>query len=346
MNHQLISKALSGIDGKYIAQSLTHPVTGAEAPESKQTMANHARHISSRRILGLAFAACLIFALAATAYAANAFGIRELFHARGKALPDQAAPYIQAHTESADMDGLSARITQSLCDGGKLLVTVEIRGADSYLLCGEDSSGEDSVASIGIVGSETLAEYAVNHGKELLFVGAHLDGDNLSGVQSSNYTYTGNGSLILLMEADLTGEITEGICRIAAQGGVDASVEDVRRLEIPFSLSPAPSAQERVFMPKDPNAVAGMVLGSATVWESPMGMTVRWQETITDVDQFYNLMKVEIVGCSYAEGGSVQDDDGNWYFNASMVEGDITDNFTVQFYDWDDTCIGETVFTR
>lgn len=345
MNHQLISKALSGIDGKYIAQSLTPPVSGADAPERKQTMTNHTRHISSRRILGLAFAACLIFALAATAYAANVFGIRELFRDRGKALPDQAAPYIQAHTESADMDGLSARITQSLCDGGKLLVTVEIRGADSCLLCGEDSSEEDSVASIGIVGSETLAEYAGNHGKELLFIGARLDGDNLSGVQSSNYTYTGDGSLILLMEADLTGEITEGICRIAARGA-DASVEDVRRLEIPFSLSPAPSAQEGVFTPKDPNAVAGMVLGSATVWESPMGMTVRWQETITDEDQFYNLMKVEIVGCSYTEGGSVQDDDGNWYFNASMVEGDITDSFTVQFYDWDNTCIGETVFTR
>lgn len=345
MNHQLISKALSGIDGKYIAQSLTPPVTGAEAPERKQTMKNHARHISSRRILGLAFAACLIFALAATAYAANAFGIRELFHARGKALPDQAAPYIQDHTESAHMDGLSARITQSLCDGGKLLVTVEVRGTDSYLLCGEDSSVEDSVASIGIAGSETLAEYAENHGKDLLFIGARLDGDALSGVQSSTCTYTGDGSLILLAEADLTGEITEGVCRIAARG-IDAGVEDVRRLEIPFSISPAPSAQERIFAPNDPYAVAGMILGSATVSESPMGMTVRWQETVTDEGQFRNLMEAEIVGCSYTEGGSVLDDDGNWYFNATMVEGNITDSFTVRFYDWDNACVGEIVFTR
>ena len=83
MNRKLISKAISDIDDSFVAESMSQPVAKAGQPSERTSKMgkyenrNGGNH--SRRLLALVLAACLIFALAVTAYAANWFGIRELF---------------------------------------------------------------------------------------------------------------------------------------------------------------------------------------------------------------------------------------------------------------------------
>lgn len=341
MNHQLISKALGGIDGKYIAETLTPPAAGEISPERTEIMGKYQKNkgVSTRRIVAVALAACLVFALAITAYATNAFGLMDMYKTENRQLPEEAEPYIQQHTESASEEGLTAKVTESLCNDSKLMVTVEVSGGDKYILSGQDFNPEEPVSSIGIPGDQTLQEYADSQGKELLFVGARLDCENLAGVQSSLFKYDGNGNLTVLADADLTGTVTEATCRISAYKA-DAAMEDIQRLEIPFTVSPT-GGQERVFTPDNATAIPGLTVGNATITDSPMGMTIRWPETIAVGCE---IMKVEIVDCTYGEGGAVMNDDGSYTFTANMVQGTIGDSFTVKFYDWDKVCMGELTF--
>ena len=78
MNRELISKAIGDIEDVFIAESLSPPVVKAgHAPERTMNMDNK-KHIYSRRLMGLILAACLIFSLAITAYAADIGGIRRI----------------------------------------------------------------------------------------------------------------------------------------------------------------------------------------------------------------------------------------------------------------------------
>lgn len=345
MNRKLISKALGGIDGSLIAQSLTPPASGADAPERTETMGKYQSRegASLRRVVGLALAACLVFALAVTAYATNIFGLREMFRTETRELPEEAVPYIQENTESATQEGLSARVTESLCNNGKLMATVEVSGGDKYILCGQDCNQEDPASVIGIPGDQTLQEYADSQGKALLFLGVRMAGDNLGGTQSSLFQYDGLGNATVLSEADLTGEITQAVCRISGENRA-APEADIQRLALPFSLTPAPGGETREYVAETITPVPGVTLGNATVTGSPLGMTIRWPETITDEELFYQIMKVEIEGCTYDEGGSVMTEDGSYLFTANMVQGTIGDSFTVKFYDWDKVYMGEVLF--
>lgn len=343
MNRDLINKAITGISASFLEEAMTSPARET-APERTKKMGkfeNRQRGTSSRRIVTVALAACLIFALAVTAYATNIFGLRDLYNVGTRQLPEEAVPYIQENNESASQEGLSARVTESLCNNGKLMATVEISGGDKYILCEQSYNQEDPASLIGIQGEQTLQEYADSQGKTLLFVGARLEGENFAGVGSSMFQYDGNGNLTALVEENLTGDITEATCHVSANEA-DAAMEDIMRLEIPFSVTPTPSS-DREFVPDNPNAIPGMTLGNATVNDSPLGMTIRWPEIISDS---CDVMKVEIDGCTYGEGGSIQTEDGNYCFTANMVQGTIGDSFTVKFYDWDKEFIGQVVFTK
>ena len=117
-------------------------------------------------------------------------------------------------------------------------------------------------------------------------------------------------------------------------------------LDIPFSLEAAPSDNERVFVPMEPNAIHGLTLGEATVKDTPLGLSVRWLVSVTSEDVWDLVMKVEIDGVTYREGGFVQADDGNHYFQFAMGEGTIGDTMIVHFYDWDKQPIGDITFVK
>ena len=350
MNRKLISKAISDVDDFFIAESQSAPVVKAGQPSERTSnmgkYENRRNRSGSRRLIALVSAACLVFSLAATAYALNLFGIREMFKTAYRELPETADPYIQQHTETAAAEDWSARITESLCDTGKILTTVTVSGGDKYILVPTDAMADDSVGFIGLEGDQTLSEYAAEQGKELLFVGATLRHNEHLGIftEAQRFVNVSDTEMNILVESSRSGEAGgDAICKIYARDEAENRLD----LELPFTLQPAPTEEEREYVPVDPDAIPGMTVGEATVKETPLGLSVQWPETITDLEASYNIMKVQIEGVTFHEGGgSVLEDDSNWRFQASMGEGTIGDTMTVHFYDWDKQPIGDIVFKQ
>lgn len=350
MNRKLISKALSNIDSELITESLTAPEEAHRAPERTTKMGkyeNRNGHIHSRRIMALASAACLVFALAITAYATNWLGIRELFGTYNRKLPESADPYIQQHTEAAVAEDWSARVTESLSDANQILVTVNISGGDKYILAPTDAMPQDTVGLIGLQGDQTLEDYAASQGKELLLVGATLRRNEKLGIlsESQRHESISPEEMTILIQSERTESAPAGevVCHVYAIN----SQEEKKELDIPFTLTEAPASEGGTFIPVAPDAIPGMTVGEATVTETPLGISVRWMETVTDQDAYYEIMKVEVEGIEFmAGGGAVLEDDGNWYYTASMGQGTISDTMTVHFYDWDKQPIGDIVFKK
>lgn len=363
MNRKLISKALGGIDDHFIAESMVYrEANPRRSPERNRKMGKYenrnAGH-SHRRLFALVLAACLVFSLAITAYAANLFGIREMFRTPYRELPEAVEPYIQQHTdavqsyipqntEAAREEHWSARVTESLCDGTKILVTVTISGGDQYIVVPTDAMPNDTVGWIGLSGDQTLESYAQSQGKNLLLVGATLRRSEGLGIftESQKFENSSPSEMYILVEADRTSSDPAGdaVCQVYAR---EAGSEAVERLELPFTLEEAPKEEESILVPVTPDAIPGMTVGEATVTETPLGISVRWMETITDQDAHYDIKKVEFDELTdYDGGGLVQADDGNWYFQISMGKGEVTDTLTAHFYDWENQPIGDIVFKK
>lgn len=339
MNRKLVSKAISNIDDIYIIEAMSPPAVNACPPERTQAM-NHT-HTNTRRILHLVLAACLIFALALSAYAFNFLGIRDM----SAKLPEAVDPHIQPHTEAAAAEDWSARVTESYCDETRVLVTVTVSGGSRYIVAPTDADPDTLAVNIGIDGDMTLGEYAANQGKELLFVGASLrENGALGGHGAQHFCNISDSEMTILITADKTTALTENeiVCHVYA---VDAQWSK-HTLDIPLTLAEAPAAQYGTYVPIDADTVPGLVVGNATITETPLGFSIRFMETITDEDAWYNIKKVEFDGLDYGEGGTVLEDDGNWWFTVSRCTGTIGNALTARFYDWDDQLLGMIVFAK
>ena len=343
MNRKLVSKAISNIDDAFIAETLS-PLGSAldRAPERTIQMSKYESKktkTSSRRLFALVLAACLVFAMALTAYACNLFGIRDLF----AKLPETAEPYIQEHTETKAAEDWSARITESLCDETKVMVTVTVSGGDKYIIAPTDADPDTLAVNIGIEGDMTLGEYAAQQGKQLLFVGASLEqNDSLGGVGSQSFRNASDSEMTILITANKTESLTENeiICHVYA---VDEEWNKLT-LDIPFSLAEAPSEGLGTYVPVNADAIPGMIIGEATITETPLGISIRYMETATDEEAMYNIKKVEFDGLVYGQGGTVLEDDDNWWFTVSGCTGDVGDTLIARYYDWDDQLVGTIEF--
>lgn len=345
MNRKLVSKAISNIDDAFIAETLSPPGVALDrAPERTIPMSKYESKktkTSSRRLFALVLAACLVFAMALTAYACNLFGIRDFF----TKLPETAEPYIQEHTETKAAEDWSARITESLCDETKVMVTVTVSGGDKYIIAPTDADPDTLAVNIGIEGDMTLGEYAAQQGKQLLFVGASLErNDSLGGVGSQSFRNASDSEMTILVTAEKTAALTENdiVCHVYA---VDEEWNKLT-LDIPFSLAEAPSEGMGTYIPVDADAIPGMIIGEATITETPLGISIRYMETATDEEAMYNIKKVEFDGLVYGQGGTVLEDDGNWWFTVSGCAGDVGDTLIARYYDWDDQLIGTIEFVK
>ena len=83
------------------------------------------------------------------------------------------------------------------------------------------------------------------------------------------------------------------------------------------------------------------------VTETPLGYNIRMPATVTDWEALRNIMKVEIEGLTYGEGGGfMEDESGNFYFEALMCQGALEDILFVHYYDCDKQPIGEIEFRK
>ena len=346
MNRKLISKAFSDIEEAYIVETLNLPAAQLDrTPERTISMKNRTTNksrIHTRRLIRLALAACLIFALAVTACAVHYYlGIRDM----ESKLPVTAEPYIQEHTEAAVQEDWSARITESLCDETQILVTVTVSGGDKYIVAPTYADPNTFTSDIGIEGSLTLGEYAAQQGKELLFVGASLkENDALGGIGSQDFRNVSPSEMTILITSNKTIALTENeiICCVYA---VDAEWNK-QTLEIPFSLQEAPAESNGQYVPDNANPFPGMTVGNATVSETPLGISIRFVTTVERQEVFDDIKKVEFDGIVRSEGGWVLEDDGNWWYTISRCTGEVGDTLVARYYDWDDQLIGTAIFNR
>lgn len=338
MKGQKVMKGLSFINPKYIHEGEFESISTPE----KSTH-------SHRKLVALILAACLVFSLAAAAYAANLFGIRELFHTPYRELPEAAVAYIQQETAVAEVEeGWSCAITESLCDNSTVMATVTIRGSDKYIVAPTDADPNGSVGVIGIASEQTLSEYAASQGKKLLLVGASIlkVGDEEIGGGSQRMENISESEMIILTQVSKTVSASslEAVCLVYAR---EEGSNEVQRVELPFVLSEAPAtSEEMVYHPLNFNAIPGLTFGDMTVTETPLGYNIRMPATVTDQEASYNIMKVEIEGLTYGEGSHGSEDDGNWYFDAYMCQGTLGDILIVHYYDWDKQPIGEIEFRK
>lgn len=338
MKGQKVMKGLSFINPKYIHEGEFGSIS---APEKS----TH----SHRKLAVLILAACLVFSLAVAAYAANLFGIRELFRTPYRELPETAVAYIQQETAAAEVEeGWSCAITESLCDNSTVMATVTIRGGDKYIVAPTDADPDQSVGIIGIAGEQTLSEYAAAQGKKLLLVGASIlkVGDEEIGGGSQRMENISESEMVILTRCSKTVSASslEAVCLVYAR---EEGSNDVQRVELPFVLSEAPTASEgEAYHPLNPNAIPGLTVRDMTVTETPLGYNIRMPATVTDQEASYNIMKVEIEGLTYGEGSHGSEDDGNWYFDAYMCQGTLEGILVVHYYDCDKQPIGEIEFRK
>ena len=347
MNRKLISRAISNIDDSFIAQTMSPPVAKADrAPERTMKMGkyeNRKSGVRSRRLAALVLAACLVFALVMTAYAFNFLGIREMLHRRGEDLPEEAYGYIQEHGQAIDSQVWRCEVTESLCDEKNIYITISVTTPGEYILVPTDATPEHSVSVIGLTGEQTLGEYAAEQNKKLLLVGAGISDSESLGITTCSQTFesTSAQEITILLHAKKTASasIHEVTCVVT---GLEENV--ILTHSMPITLVEAPSDGSVRYVPATSDAIPGLTVGEAIVTETPLGISIRIRETITDEEAFRNIMKVEIDGIEYSEGGSVLEDDGNWYFTIPRGQGTLSDTLTVRFLDWNKQPIGTVVF--
>lgn len=349
MNKKLISDALDGIDDRFVAEAMVYHKKKQSSPERTSNMGRYENtkvRGHSRKLAALILAACLVFALAATAYAANAFGIRDMFRSENRELPEEMDPYIQQHTEKAEEEEIHCQIDESYCDSGKVMVTLTVLGGDDYILASDWDSPDSLVSEIGIDGDQTLGDYAREQGKKLLFVFATMRDTEELGIfeESYDFKHPSPGEMHCLVMGTRMGT---GVIAEEAKCGVYIRDEEgnQKHIQVPFTLNQAEASDSGTFVPDNPNALPGITIGNATVTKEASGVKIRWKADA--VDQMAFNFKTTVEEITEYNGGYVLEDDGYWYFELYMGQGEVNDTLTFHFTDWDSgESIADVVFTR
>lgn len=339
MKGQKILKALSCIHPKYIQEAEYEMIS---APAKTGT--------SRRKLTVLILAACLVFAMAITAYAVNLFGIRELFQTQFRELPASAETYIQQETVAGTAEeGWSCEITESLADNATVMATVAIHGGSKYIIAPTYASAGDPVSEIGLSGNQTLGEYAAEKGKTLLFVGASIkkigDQESINGSQRMQSLSDSEMIILTSTEETVSTGNPNAVCQVYA---LEDGSDDVQRIVLPFTLNAAPViGDEIIYHPINPDAIPGMTVGDMTVVQTALGYNLRMPETITNLEQYFEVKRLAIDGITFPQGyGGSEGEDGNMYFEARMCQGTLDDTLVIHYFDWNEEPIGEIEFRK
>ena len=71
---------------------------------------------------------------------------------------------------------------------------------------------------------------------------------------------------------------------------------------------------------------------------------MKFQETVTDIQASYEIMKRDSDEITDYQGAAVLGDDGEYHTAWTMAKGNVTDTLTVHYYDWDKQYLGTITF--
>ena len=277
------NKAMNGIDDRFLSAWEERQKKIAPLPEGK---GKYEARPSHRRLWVLVLAACLVIAMALTAYAANFMGIREAMTGTLKQVSPGEAAYIPPETAAAESDaGWSCALTESLYTGEKIMLSVTIRAGEDYILIPAYINGSYPVGEIGLSGNETLQEYADRLGKTLLKAEASMDFTDWD-VNGQGIFPRSNGTneltLILSSEHTLRGpETLTGTCTVYVW---PLGQEEPTTETLPLSLTaaPEPEGDKQIFHPVVSDSVPGMLFQDGTLSKSLSGYRLQLPFTVTD----------------------------------------------------------------
>lgn len=277
------NKAMNGIDDRFLSAWEERQKKIAPLPEGKGKYEARPGH---RRLWALILAACLVIAMALTAYAANFMGIREAMTGTLKQVSPGEAAYITPETAAAESDaGWSCALTESLYTGEKIMLSVTIRAGEEYILIPAYINGSYPVGEIGLSGDETLQEYADRLGKTLLKAEASMDFTDWD-VNGQGIFPRSNGTneltLILNSEHTLRGpETLTGTCTVYVWplGQEEPTIET---LPLSLTAAPEPEGDKQIFHPVVSDSVPGMLFQDGTLSKSLSGYRLQLPFTVTD----------------------------------------------------------------
>lgn len=283
MTIQEFNKAMNGIDDRFLSAWEERQEKFVPLPEGK---GNDKARPGHRRLWALILAACLVIAMALTAYAVNFMGIREAMTGTLEQVSPGEAAYITPETAAAESDaGWSCALTESLYTGEKIMLSVTIRAGEEYILIPAYINGSYPVGEIGLSGDETLQEYADRLGKTLLKAEASMDFTDWD-VNGQGIFPRSNGTneltLILDSEHTLRGpETLTGTCTVYVWplGQEEPTIET---LPLSLTAAPEPEGDKQIFHPVVSDSVPGMLFQDGTLSKSLSGYRLQLPFTITD----------------------------------------------------------------
>lgn len=283
MTIQEFNKAMNGIDDRFLSAWEERQKEIVSLPEGNGKYGT--RH-GRKRLWVLILAACLVIAMALTAYAVNFMGIREAMTGTLEQVSPGEAAYITPETAAAESDvGWSCALTESLYTGEKIMLSVTIRAGEEYILIPAYINGSYPVGEIGLSGDETLQEYADRLGKTLLKAEASMDFTDWD-VNGQGIFPRSNGTneltLILDSEHTLRGpETLTGTCTVYVWplGQEEPTIET---LPLSLTAAPEPEGDKQIFHPVVSDSVPGMLFQDGTLSKSLSGYRLQLPFTVMD----------------------------------------------------------------
>lgn len=339
---------MSHMDESYLQDALSSKGTVMTQKmdfEKENAMRNH-KTTTLRFGRSLLVAAVVVVMVTCVAFAANFFGIQEMFNRSGRQLPNDAAADIQQHQVKGEGAGWACAVTESLSDASTAMVSITVTSEDEYVLVPTDAQPDDPAANIGLAGGGTLADYAAEQGKKLLMVGAGISNAEDLGIYSASLSFenVSDGEMVILINAkkSASAAVIDAVCAVTA---VEADSGAVQRVDLPFTLQES-AAKDTVYFAAGGQTISGLEFSEAHVEETSLGLNLEIPVKILDENAFRDIMKIDFDGLTYDEGGFVLEDDGTWIGQYPMCQGDIDGELKALVYDWDNQLLSEIVFNQ
>lgn len=337
MNRELISYAMTFVDESFVHESMDTATAPGRA----------GKHHSLRPAAGIILAACLMLALAVSAWAVNFLGIREMLQKTLSPLPDAAVEHIQPQDAKASGSKFSCTVLETLSDSSSILAAVEVSAAEGYIIVPTDADPADPARGLGFDFDGSIGEYAKTTGKGILAAGATFMGEDAPEIftASQQFEQSGDASLTILTKAQyVSAAVPEKLCCTVYV--LDMGSGEVERIKLPVELHPAKAGDELHYAPVDAAAVPGLSVGEAVLKSSPLGLSFELSLTEVQPGAMDKLMTVRCEGFENHEGGFVYVGDGRWVFRITLTDGSAGESIRLDFLDENKESLGRIELRR
>ena len=346
MKRDTITLMLNGVDDAYISEAAFF------LPASMPGRSERIVRIKQKRLFAFVLAAVLLLSLGAAAYAANLFGLRELYANPNRGdMPDAAAELIVSQHAETKGDGWHASVLETYCDEETILVTVHVSADPAFLVVPTDEDLDSPLSVIGLSGEGTLREYAQKEEKTLLFVGANLEREDLGLTSLGEHFENPSPQELIIYVEGLRGSGSatpvETKCTVVAAAWLpetqDADSMVTERRELPIALVEGTSTPLGIYSPADPHALPGFELGELSLTQTPLGISLHLKMSALDEEAAENLLTLRLEGVEFHGAGTI---DPNGYAVFGQGQGDFGSSPIIRFLDWDKITIAKVSFKK